>query len=237
MKRIIEIIEQKKIQLAEGKLFKWLSDESINGYERLRFSPAMLYYLMGFKDVLGNLQRNDPKNILEKHINAYCNEDAEHWRWYLRDLEKLGYNINTWGSTVPKWCNKVWGPEVEANRKTIFQLINFSSLSDDPLFAITLIMVFEATGVVFIGHTRKAAIAVGMDDALKYFGRLHYEEEFSHSAQAKDFIEYEMCDETFSLAVPMIDNLFSHYNKLFDCWYENRINFPLGEKEKKGIAA
>lgn len=226
MHRIINIIEKKKTVLAEGNLFKWLSDDSVNGYERLSFSPSMLYYLMGFKDVLNTLLRKNPQNMLENHINAYCGEDAEHWRWYLRDLETLEYSINTWGKNIPEWCNNVWGNQVQPNRQTIFHLINYAMLSDDPLFSITLIMIFEATGVVFIGHTRKAAIAIGMDDKLKYFGKVHYEEEFGHTVQAKDFENYKMSDETFALAVPMIEKLFSDYDMLFDCWYENRSYFP-----------
>ena len=78
MMRIIDVIERKKTALIEGKLFKWLSDDTINGFDRLSFSPSMLYYLMGFKDVLAHLLRHNPKNELERHINAYCGEDAEH---------------------------------------------------------------------------------------------------------------------------------------------------------------
>lgn len=237
MHRIIKIIEEKKIALTEGNLFKLLSDESISGYERLSFSPAMLYYLMGFKDVLGHLFRKNPENKLDTYINAYCGEDAEHWRWYLRDLETLGYNLNTWGNNIPQWCNNVWGPEVDANRQTIFSLINFTSLSEDPLFAITLIMVFEATGVVFIGHTRKAAIAINMDNALKYFGKTHYMEEFGHTVQNKDFEGHEMTEDTFALAVPMIDKLFSHYENLFECWYENRSRFLSQIETEKVLAS
>lgn len=233
MKRIINLIESKKELLENNKLFKWLSDESIDGYERLSFSPAMLYYLMGFKDVLSHLYRPKPLNDLEKHINAYCGEDSEHWRWYLRDLETLGYNIHSWGDTISKWCNNVWGPQVESNRTTIFHLINYATLSNDPLLAITLIMVFEATGVVFIGHTRKAAIAINMDNELKYFGKLHYEEEFGHSAQAKDFIDYRMSEETYKIALPIIDNLFQDYERLFECWHKNRSTFSYMFENKK----
>ena len=226
MKEIVELIERKKVSLEDGKLFQWLSDENVDPRERLSFTPGMLYYLMGFKDVLSHLALESPSNLLEEHINAYCVEDAEHWRWYLDDLEKLGYALQSWGNDIPKFCDEVWSPANETNRRTIFSLIHYSKLSNDPLLKLTLIQIFEATGVVFIGHTRKAAIAMGMDDDLLYFGKVHYEEEFGHSVQSKDLVQYEMSEETRALAREAVEELFGDFEELFDCWYEHKNKYP-----------
>lgn len=222
MQDIISLIEAEKANLLHGPLFNWLSDEKIPGHLRLSFAPSMLYYLMGFKDVLAELRFDNPSTRLERAINAYCGEDAEHWRWYLTDLETLGYDLNTWGATIPQWCNEVWSDSSHPNRKTIFRLIHYAKLNRNPLFGMTLILVFEATGVVFIGHTRKAAIAMGMDDDLKYFGRIHFEEEFGHSVQARDLSEHEIPAEIYSLASKAVSELFKDYSALFNCWFEHR---------------
>ena len=97
MADVVRQIDAEREALPEGPLFKWLSDESVDGYRRLSFLPAMLYYLMSFKDVLSTLSRDDPRTDLEHHINAYCREDADHWRWYLTDLDKLGFDLTCWG--------------------------------------------------------------------------------------------------------------------------------------------
>ncbi|MGH2708106.1 MAG: hypothetical protein ACRDJK_07400, partial [Actinomycetota bacterium] len=104
MRDVLERIKQRRKMLGDRPLFKFLSDESIEPHVRLSFTPAMLYYLMGFKDVLATLAVNEPQTKYDRQINAYCVEDAEHWRWFLSDLEKLGYGVESWGSTIPDLC-------------------------------------------------------------------------------------------------------------------------------------
>lgn len=222
MRRVLELIDQEKASLVDERLFRMLADESIPGRERLSFSPSMLYYLMGFKDVLEALARPKPATKLDRYINAYCVEDGDHWRWYLTDLEHLGYSVDSHGTDLPTFCNEVWGPSNRMNRTTIFDLIRHAHAAKaDPLLALTLINIFEATGVVFIGHTRMAAIAMGLDEQLKYFGRVHYEEEFGHSVQSQDLVAYELSPEAYDLAVGMVRALFDDYRKLFDAWADH----------------
>lgn len=228
MKRILDQVAAYRARVAQGPLFAWLGDESIDGHRRLSFSPCMLYYLMGFKDVLGALYRDDPRTSIERAINAYCGEDAEHWRWYLDDLHKLGFSLTTWGQDIPSFCNEVWSPATEENRKAIFKLVASANACRDPLYAMCLIFVFEATGVVFIGHTRKAAVALGMDEQLAYFGRLHYEEEFGHSVQAEHLAGEQLSAEVYPLARDMVDDLFACYDRLFTVWYEHRDHYVAG---------
>jgi len=225
MRRILQLITAEKERLPQNILFRWLADESIEGYERLSFTPAMLSYLMGFKDVLASLSRPAASTELDDMINAYCMEDAEHWRWYLADLQRLGFKLDSWGTSIPTFCNEVWGEQTKANRDTIFALLYYSRLSSDPLLALTLVQIFEATGVVFIGHTRRGAAALGMDDELLYFGRLHFEEEFSHSVQSHDLAKYHMSDETSELACQATKELFEHFHRMFNCWYQHRGRF------------
>lgn len=224
MRRILDQIEKHREELASQPLFKFLSDDNIDGATRLSFAPSMLYYLMGFKDVLRLLERPAADGKLHRFINAYCGEDAEHWRWYLTDLGKLGYQLTTWGEELPPFAVNVWGDSTQANRDTIFHLVGYAQRVPSPLAALSLISVFEATGVVFIGHTRNAAIALGMDDKLQYFGREHYEEEFGHSVQARHLAEYELDDEAYRYCSAMVSELFADYEKLFQCWLEH-VNF------------
>lgn len=220
MQRILEQIEKHRAGLQNQPLFRFLSDEAVDGATRLSFTPSMLYYLMGFKDVLRLLERPESNEKLHRYINAYCGEDADHWRWYLTDLGKLGYQLTSWGKELPTFAVDVWSESTQANRDTIFHLVAHAEKVPSPLAALTLISVFEATGVVFIGHTRKAAIALGMDEELQYFGREHYEEEFGHSVQARHLAEYQMDDDLYQYCSAMVAELFADYEKLFQCWHE-----------------
>jgi len=225
VKALLNRIDSNKQRIASSNLFHWLSDESINGYLRLSFAPSMLYYLMGFKDVLAALRRAKATTSMDHAINAYCGEDAEHWRWYLTDLQKLGFTLSTWGNDIQEWCDEAWGPSTEINRQTIFHLVGYAQTCRDPICSLALIWVFEATGVVFIGNTRKAAVALGMDDQLTYFGRIHFEEEFGHSVVARDYADIEIDDELHDRILKMIDVLFADYVELFECWYQHRTRY------------
>ena len=226
MREVLERVEQRRDALNGEALFRYLSNESIDPHARLSFAPSMLYYLMGFKDVLAALAVDDPQTKYDRQINAYCVEDSDHWRWYLSDLEKLGYGLRSWGSTIPEFCDNVWSTETEVNRRTIFALIHYAKLTEDPLVKLVLIQIFEATGVVFIGHTRKAAIAMCADDELYYFGRVHYEEEFGHTVQAHHLADQEMSIQSRALALRAVDELFDLFEEMFDCWYEHRERYP-----------
>lgn len=222
MKEVVQMIDEKKATLGRGSLFRWLRDETIAGQERLSFAPSMLCYLMGFKDVLDVLHRSAIRSELDRQINAYCREDAEHWRWYLRDLEKLGYDLSSWGTSISAFCDAAWSRATQINRRTIHRLVEGAYRCEDPLLAMVLIQIFEATGVVFIAHTRLAAKAMGMDQELLYFGRIHYEEEFGHSVQGRDLLHHDLGSERRERARQLIGELFSSYDELFECWYQHR---------------
>lgn len=222
MREMLELIHQERKALEKEELFLWLADDSVDGGLRLSFAPAMFSYLMGFKDVLGILRRPTSQAKFDRYINAYCAEDADHWRWYLEDLRTLGYALGSLGGDFPSFCDRAYGPDTEINRTTIFRLAHYAAQTKaDPLLALLLITTFEATGIVFIGHTRKAATSLGLDDGLSYFGREHYEEEFGHSVKADSLAVYDLSPESRAIAAESIPLIFSDYRAMFQCWREH----------------
>jgi hypothetical protein len=227
MRPVLARVDARREALAERPLFRSLADDSLDGAARLSFAPAMLTYVMCFKDVLATLQVEEPTTTRDRQINAYCIEDANHWRWYLSDLEKLGYGLDSWGRTIPEFCKTVWSAETAVNRRTINSLLYYASTAQDSLVKLVLIQVFEATGVVFIGHTRRAAIAMDADDHLQYFGRLHYEEEFGHTVQADHLVNEHMSAESRESSLRAVDELFDSFDEMFDCWHAHTGRFPV----------
>jgi hypothetical protein len=222
MREMLRLIDRERQGLEQEELFRWLADSSVDGGSRLSFAPAMFSYLMGFKDTLNILRRPAPESKLDRYINAYCAEDADHWRWYLQDLHTLGYGLSALGADFPSFCNRAFGPDTEVNRSTIFRLAHYAAQArTDPLLALLLITTFEATGIVFIGHTRKAAQALGLDDDLSYFGRVHYEEEFGHSVKADSLAAYDLSPESRAIAAESIPLVFGDYRAMFQCWREH----------------
>lgn len=223
MKNIIDLIERKQETIEKNNhLCQWLSDESIDPHERLSFFPAMAYFNMGFPDAMETLYRENPINEIEKLINTYCQEDSEHWRWYLTDLEKLGFSLSSWGNSIPTFFKEVWSPATIANRKIIILIMNYGQRNDDPLLRLVVIRILEAGATILISNLRKAAIAMGMDDKLLYCGKVHYQEELHHTVQPSHLLAYELSDETRALAVEAVENMLDLIDELYNCWYEQR---------------
>jgi hypothetical protein len=219
---MLDLIDRERKALEDEKLFRWLADDAVDGRVRLSFAPAMFSYLMGFKDVLGVLRRPAAGTKLDRYVNAYCAEDADHWRWYLEDLRTLGFGLGSLGADFSSFCDTAWGNGTEINRATVFRLAYSAERArDDALLALLLITTFEATGIVFIGHTRKAAQAAGLDEELRYFGRTHYDEEFGHSVKAKDLGSHQLSAASREIARQSIPRIFEDYRAMFQCWREH----------------
>lgn len=222
MREMLDLIDRERKALENEELFRWLADDGVDGRRRLSFAPAMFSYLMGFKDTLGLLRRPASDTKLDRYVNAYCAEDADHWRWYLQDLRTLGFDLGTLGADFSDFCDTAWGPDTEINRTTVFRLAYYAQQTrSDPLLALLLITTFEATGIVFIGHTRKAAQAAGLDEELGYFGRTHFDEEFGHSVKAESLAVYALSPSSRAVARQSIPQIFEDYRTMFQCWREH----------------
>lgn len=171
-------------KFANNPLHFKLKNESIDIRERLKFVPRMLFFVMGFKDLMQLVRYPDPQNELEQSVNTHSDEDSNHWEWYLNDLEFIsGQFKNAESSDL---ISKVWHEESMEVRETIYTFSRYIGEYTDPVARMLMVEVLEITFDKFKEAIHPALKEEDLYSQLDYFGRMHQETEENHSTGISD---------------------------------------------------
>ncbi len=238
MKKIIKYIEFEQKKLSESEFLKWLADSSISPSHRLSFTPSMLFFIMGFKDLLESIHIKNPQTPLENIISTHCEEDLHHWKWYIEDLKTLGYgNI---GNDLMDFSSDLWGKERKAARNLIYKAFNYHFQKPSIICDLVLIEVLEATFGVFVESMKKCVEDYNAYDKLLYFGKTHHDAEESHGNG--NWVEGESLDDTIlslklssheeQYSVNMVEELFELFEETFKMWHKIESNLTITDSLK-----
>lgn len=90
---ILNVIETKKARFAQASLFQFMQDRSISPLQRLGFAPCIAHFIMSFGDLNKYVFRDESStDLIQSLINEHTYEDDNHWHWFLRDLQMLGFD-------------------------------------------------------------------------------------------------------------------------------------------------
>src|ERR1700693_4680849 len=93
MRRVFDLLENRTTEFAKAPLFNFLGDTSIDPRQRLSFAPGVAHFVMSFRDLYALVLREEPaKDEYQAIVNSHASEDDNHWRWFLSDLGKIGYD-------------------------------------------------------------------------------------------------------------------------------------------------
>ncbi|HYG39987.1 MAG TPA: hypothetical protein VD908_15275 [Cytophagales bacterium] len=235
MSELMQLIKERKHKLESSKLSLSMKDGNLPVQERLSFIPSMLFFVMGFKDVLETLEVKDTTDPIQKKVNTHCLEDEGHWRWYLHDLKELEFNSSYLNNTKYKIFELLWHDDHKAAREMIYQTIHYSKLSAGiPGAKLVIIEVLEAAFAAFLSNMHKLVKEAGLFDTLEYFGKRHQDQEDNHSIgswldeeQHKNSLEKDIPAEHIPFTQQVINNLFDHFDAMFDCWYAMQKPVPV----------
>jgi hypothetical protein len=210
----MKLIEERTANYAQHPLFAFLSDRSIEPEQRLAFAPSVAHYIMTFADLCKHVFREEPaKDRLQELVNAQTYEEAEHCKWFLADLGKLGADPSLKLSDALTF---LWS-DVTAKSRTLSYHLCRLTFGADALRKLVVVHCVEATAEVTIKHV----MAVGKEWTVKhgreleFFGRAHDDAEDDHSLwdqQTRDFVlglKLEMSVKDELLGV--IDQTFNAY--------------------------
>jgi hypothetical protein len=209
MKRIIALVEQEQHALEQNPLFQWLRQVDEDDPRKINFIPSMYFYILAFRDLL-NLITGDEDGALQTAVNAYVDEDAGHYLWYIEDMAKAGFpSVET---------ISLFDKRLLPSRRAIYRMIAYAMDHQDPIYRAALVTIFEATGEVFFRNTRRLMQRLGLDQQLSYFGTGHYEAEVSHSVKMDELAEIVITPGQYEIASRMVRDAFAEYRGLFECW-------------------
>lgn len=188
--------------------------------DRLNFVPRMLFFVMGFKDLMQLVRYEVPANDLEKSVNTHSDEDSNHWEWYLKDLAFMsGQFKNSYSVDL---ISNVWADESMEVRETIYTFSRYIKQYKDPVARMLMIEVLEITFDKFKEAIHPALKKADLYGQLDYFGQMHQETEENHSTGISDD---EIAELTKLLPEDLKEEMIPIINQLFDQMYNMAKNW------------
>ncbi|WP_436514652.1 hypothetical protein [Ekhidna sp. To15] len=188
--------------------------------KQLDFVPNMLYFVMGFKDLMQLVRYENPANDLEESVNTHSDEDSNHWEWYLQDLAFMSGQFKN-ASSVDLIAS-VWADETMEVRETIYTFSRYIKQYKDPVARMLMIEVLEITFDKFKEAIHPALKKADLYSQLDYFGKMHQETEENHSTGISDD---EIAELTMLLPEELKEEMIPIVNELFDQMYNMAKNW------------
>jgi hypothetical protein len=237
MKEILGTLDTRKRQLQQSSLCQFLGDTSVPHYSRLSFTPSMLFFTMGFKDILFQLQDENNPSPLQQSVNIHCEEDSFHWEWYLKDLERISYGKDFLNLPRAEAFSRTWSDAHRPVRDVVYESIHLAKTYTSPFHRLIIIEALEATFDCFNEPVFKLVQEMGKQDELEYFGQTHAHSEASHAMEkttedheSTAYQNYKPVKEEEAIAVHIINKVFDAFEDVFAFWHSRAM-------ESNGIAA
>ena len=207
-------------KFANNPLHLKLRKEDVDVRTCLNFVPRMMFFVMGFKDLMQLVRYHHPSNDLERSVNTHSDEDSNHWEWYLRDLEFISGKFKNAHSR--ELISEVWADETMQVRDTIYTFAGHIKSFSNPVARMLMIEVLEITFDKFKESVHPMLKKADLYGQLDYFGKTHQETEENHSTGISD-------DEINGLIALLPDELKEEMvevvNSLFDKMYAMAANW------------
>lgn len=188
--------------------------------DKLAFVPRMLFFVMGFKDLMQVVRYDNPENDLERSVNTHSDEDSNHWEWYLKDLEYMSgqFKHNESANLV----SDIWSDESLEVRKTIYAFARHIENQPNPVARMLMVEVLEITFDKFKEALHPVLKAADLYDRLDYFGKKHQETEENHTTGIS---EDEIAGLIAQLPEELKEEMLVVVNQLFDQMYNLASNW------------
>ncbi|MEO9869811.1 hypothetical protein [Ekhidna sp.] len=206
-------------KFANNPLHQKLKQE-VDIRKQLNFVPKMLFFVMGFKDLMQLVRYENPTNDLEKSVNTHSDEDSNHWEWYLNDLAFMSGQFKNASSV--DLITDVWGDSSMEVRETIYSFSRYIKQYTDPVARMLMVEVLEITFDKFKEALHPALKDADLYSQLDYFGKMHQETEENHSTGISDD---EIAELTMLLPEELKEEMIPIINHLFDQMYNMAKNW------------
>lgn len=228
---VVKYIDEKRVQMRESvRLFETLRDSSLSKRQRLMFVPYMLFFTLGSPDLKTLMMRLDrPEqdlNLPQRKANAFIQEDNFHYNYYLRDLERLGFDITCFGS-ADGVIRHVFAEEGIPTRRVVYAMASYIHRDMDPLVGLAIPEIIEAALFDLFTTIYVHIVKVGEGESLQhleYFGDTHVGLEQNHTVTSwfapghpKDdqVADLVVSPETFETIKQMVDDLMGRFGAMY----------------------
>jgi hypothetical protein len=214
MRRVIARLEQRIAEYSRLPLFDFLGDSSVDPRARLAFAPSVAHFVMSFADLYAFVLQIQPAtDKYQELVNAHAQEDQEHWRWYLDDLEKLGFDPKVSFTNALRF---IWSDATISTRTLTYRMCRLG-YGASSLEKLTLVHVIEAAGKITVAGVSKAGTEYAKQTGKKlvYLGHHHLATESDHTLEDvnvhQDIAAIQLPDAELAAHLGMVDDGMSAF--------------------------
>ena len=111
------VFAQGRARFAANASVAKLADPEVPIPAKLAVVPVMAFWVLAFADAMALLGEDTGDSPLHDRVRQHASEDAEHWRWFLTDLESLaGQGLGA--QSVADAYRRAWDPLVAPVRQS-----------------------------------------------------------------------------------------------------------------------
>jgi hypothetical protein len=224
MKDILALIKEKQKFYARSPLFCFMQDRTIHPLKRLAFVPCSAPFILGFTDLCKYGFCQEPtNNKIQSILNQHAHEDGNHWKWFIEDMESLGFNCQL---AMNDALNFLWHEETKISRLVTYELYKYIAEGTE-IEKLIILESIEGVADIFLSSTKKVTDELQLitNKEYKYFGGLHVAAEQEHEAHSDDMHEYiqTLCitAENRQHSVYLVEKVF----ELFDRWNQGLLTY------------
>lgn len=229
---LFNAIRDRRKKVQNSTFIKFVANTKIDTTARLSYVPHMLFFIMGFKDMLQELNHPDSTDEIQLHVNEHCVEDNGHWKWFLRDLEHLHLKENFYLKSSNNLCAEMWSDENMPIRRMVYKAMQYCYTCETPAQRMVIQEVIEAIFSVYVESMNILVNQMGRYEDLLFFGRVHHEAESSHSngnwldgGKNKIEVEEGMAFIEKEMAIAMVHGLFDAWDGMAQRWHSQQIAY------------
>ena len=232
MNELYQAVRSRRTELEKNDFIQLLADQKSDPQARLTYVPDMLFFIMGFKDILQSLKVEDSNDPIQLEVNEHCDEDNGHWKWFLNDLDEIEVENNYLRKSNFRMFSELWSDDSYVIRDMVYETLHFSKMAPTSAHRMIILEVIEAVFSVYVENMTVLVNQLGKYEDWKFFGRVHYDAESGHSngswldgGKKAIKVEAHMSAEDKPLALYIIHCMFDRFESMFVNWHKRQLQY------------
>lgn len=209
-------------RLADNRSVTALADPTISWSAKLVVVPTMSFWVLAFGDAMALLQATGGTSPHDALVRQHASEDAEHWRWFLEDLDSLAAQ-GIGAASMRDAMLRQWGPTTAAVRECAWTLQQLLRTHHDPVVRLAVLEACEDGFAAFMDSMRPVIRGAGKYVELKYFGALHDQAEAGHAMHklADPFLDVDWTRRDVSEVQAAVEQMYDRLDRMHTCYAES----------------
>ena len=219
MHPLSKTFEAGRALLAANPSVAALADPAISLSSKLTVVPTMAFWVLGFGDAMALLRSSAGDTALDALIRQHAEEDSEHWRWFVSDLETLS-SRGIGARSMADAMLRQWGPATEPVRACAWTLHHLLRAHADPVVRLAIIESCEHGFEAFMNSMRSVVREAGQYHDLRYLGAIHDHAEAGHALhEAEDpFDSVDWSKRDIAAVQELVELMYARLDGMHSCY-------------------